>query len=275
MEHGSIRGIAGWGACAAWTQSRGAGVIVAIIDSGVQVDHPDLVGSLWTNPAEIAGNGVDDDASGFVDDVHGANVVSGTGDLDDDLGHGTHVAGIVAARLRNHRGGAGIAPGAQIMPVKIFDRAHAATSTGLTTAIRYAVDAGARILTVSLNGDRDTAGMEGAIADAGEHGATIVASAGNDGRDIELTPSFPAASTAVAVLTVTASDRRGALLAAARPDLDEPALRDALRASGSRLGAVGAGRLNIGAAMHAVLPGSMWRTSAMRRAIARARSASR
>ncbi len=296
------------GAPAAWSQSRGAGVVVAVVDGGAQPDHPDLSGRLWTNPGEIPGNGVDDDANGYVDDVNGANVLTGDGDIRDRDGHGTHVAGIIAARAGNGRGGAGIAPAARVMVVKVFDRADGATTGGLAAGIRYAVGAGARILNVSLNGDRETAELADAVRHAGARGATIVASAGNHGRDIDALPSYPAASADAAVLTVTAGDRRGALLAlgnrgarsvdlaapgesilsttigsryerrhgtsmaaplvagslallaAARPDLGQPALRDALLQGAARRRLAGAPRLDVAAAMHRVLPGARWRS---------------
>ncbi|MEA2220639.1 MAG: hypothetical protein QOJ35_3265, partial [Solirubrobacteraceae bacterium] len=204
-------GDASLGAAQAWTQSRGDGVVVAVIDSGVQLDHPDLAANLWTNPGEVPGNGVDDDHDGFVDDVHGANLLDGGGDVGDDRGHGTHVAGIVAAVAGNGIGGSGLAPRARIMAVKVLDATHAGDASLLAGAIRYAVDRGARILNVSLNGDASTPQLDQAIAYAGSRGATIVASAGNDGRDVDLRPSYPAASPDPAVLSVTASDERGRL----------------------------------------------------------------
>jgi subtilisin family serine protease len=199
------------GAREAWTQSLGDGVVVAILDSGVQLDHPDLVANLWTNPGEVAGNGVDDDGNGFVDDVHGANLFDGAGDAGDDEGHGTHIAGIVAAAANNGIGGSGLAPRARIMAVKVLDANRNSDSSLVARGIRYAVDAGARILNVSLNGDASSRTLDDAIAYAGAHGATIVASAGNDARDIDLSPSYPASSSDPAVLSVTASDAKGAL----------------------------------------------------------------
>src|SRR6478735_4624934 len=83
----------------AWALAQGAGVTVAVVDSGMRLSHPDLAPNLWTNPAEIAGNRRDDDGNGYVDDIHGVNVsgVGATTDLSDNLGHGTHVAGTIAA----------------------------------------------------------------------------------------------------------------------------------------------------------------------------------
>jgi len=299
------------GAAEAWTQSRGGVVVVAILDSGVQLDHPDLAANLWTNPAEVAGNGVDDDRNGFVDDVHGANMISPSQSATDDEGHGTHVAGIVAAPAGNGAGGTGIAPGAKIMSVKVLDANRAGNSSLLARGIRYAVDQGARILNVSLNGDGTSLDLDEALRYAGDHGATVVASAGNNARDLDATPSYPASSAASSVLSVTASDRTGgllsianrglnsvdiaapgatilstargsgyelrqgtsmaapfvagslALLAAARPELPQEALRAALLDTAPRGGALGgmlgSGSLDVGAAMHRLLPGAMWR----------------
>ena len=302
------------GAPEAWTQSLGDGVTVAVLDSGVQLDHPDLAPNLWTNPGEVAGNGADDDRNGFVDDVHGANMIAPGASVDDDEGHGTHVAGIVAAPAGNGAGGAGIAPRARIMVVKVLDANRSGNSTLLARGIRYAVDEGARILNVSLNGDGTSADLDAALRYAQDQGATVVASAGNNSRDLDLRPSYPASSALPAVLSVTATEPSGdlvsfanrglnsvdmaapgasvlstargssyetragtsmaapfvagslALLSAARPDLPQSALRDALLASAPRpellAGLLASGRLDVAAAMRRVLPGEMWRQAA-------------
>ncbi|MEY2513173.1 MAG: hypothetical protein QOJ89_531 [bacterium] len=301
------------GAREAWTQSQGEGVVVAILDSGVQLDHPDLAANLWTNPGEIAGNGVDDDRNGFVDDVHGANLFDHSGNAADDEGHGTHVAGIVAAAAGNGTGGSGLAPKARIMAVKVMDAASVSDSSLVAHGIRYAVDEGARIVNISLNGDETTPELDDAIAYAGARGATIVASAGNNARDADQAPSFPASSPDPSVLSVTAANRDGSLLAfanrglhsidlaapgerilstargsgyelrsgtsmaapyvcgalalltAARPDLGAARLRDVLRATASRppglLGLLADGEVDVAAAMHAILPGALWRAA--------------
>lgn len=301
------------GAPEAWTQSRGDGVVVAILDSGVQFDHPDLAANLWTNPGEVAGNGVDDDRNGYTDDVHGANIISPAASATDDEGHGTHVAGIVAAPAGNATGGAGIAPGARIMSVKVLDANRVGDSSLLAKGIRYAVDEGARILNISLNGEGTSPDLDDALRYAGDRGATVVTSAGNNSRDLDLRPSYPASSPLPAVLSVTATERSGgllpvanrglssvdiaapgamilstalgsryehrqgtsmaapfvagslALLSAARPDLPQSALRAALMDGATRndllAGLLGSGGLDVGAAMHRVLPGSMWRAA--------------
>ena len=193
------------GAQEAWTQSHGAGVLVAVLDTGVQLDHPDLAGAIWTNPRELPGNGVDDDADGFVDDVHGANMFKSNGDIDDDNDHGTHVAGIVAARIGNGTGGAGIAPEAKVLPVKVLDSGMSGSTDALARGIRYAVDRGAKILSVSVNTDTATDAVKNAVRYAGDRGAVVVAAAGNNGRNIDLLPSYPASLTDPAILTVGAT----------------------------------------------------------------------
>jgi subtilisin family serine protease len=199
------------GAPEAWTQTDGAGVLVAILDTGIQLNHPDLQANIWTNPNEIAGNGIDDDRSGVVDDVHGANMFDLSNNVDDDHGHGTHVAGIVAARQGNGIGGSGLAPGAKILPVKVLDSAMSGTTDTLALGIKYAVDRGAKILNVSVNTDAATDAVKAAVRYAGERGAIVVASAGNNGRNIDLQPSYPASLADPAVFSVAAGNPDGLL----------------------------------------------------------------
>jgi subtilisin len=193
------------GARLAWQQSTGAGAVVAVLDTGVQHGRPELRGRIWTNPNEIAGNGRDDDGDGVVDDVHGADFVNGDGVPADDEGHGTHIAGIIGARGMVD----GLAPGATILPVKILDSDKAGNAHWLAQGIAYAVARGARILNVSVNGDEVSAELEAAIRDAEAAGAVIVASAGNDGRDLGSRPSYPASYPEPAVVGVGATDARG------------------------------------------------------------------
>ena len=94
----------------AWERTRGGGQLIAVVDTGVDLTHPDLAGNLWVNPGETPANGLDDDGNGKVDDVHGYDFVDTDPDPDDFHYHGTHVAGIAAAVAGNAEGAAGVAP---------------------------------------------------------------------------------------------------------------------------------------------------------------------
>lgn len=108
----------------AWEKTTGEGVVVAVLDSGIQLDHPDLQANIWTNPKEIPDNGIDDDGDGLIDDIHGWDMNSRTSDISDNTGHGTQVAGIIGAVGNNNIGITGIAPNVQILPVKVGKLLH-------------------------------------------------------------------------------------------------------------------------------------------------------
>jgi subtilisin family serine protease len=192
------------GAPEAWKVSQGAGILVAVLDTGVDETHPDLKGALWTNPGEVPGNGVDDDHDGYVDDVHGVDLVNHDGDPSDDEGHGTHVAGIIAARA-DGEGAVGLAPKAQVMPVKVLDNHRSGSTDVVAEGIRYAVTHGANVINLSINGPGPSEDLRSAIRVAGAAGVTVVASAGNDGDDLGLIPSYPASFTDPAILAVGAT----------------------------------------------------------------------
>lgn len=184
-------------------------VVVQVIDSGIEVGHEDLQGALWVNPGEVAGNGVDDDANGYVDDVHGYDFYADTGALSDPNGHGTHVAGTIGARANNGIGVAGVAggngtagSGARVMTARFLDAAGYGSSNHAATALVYGADNGAVISSNSWSGGH-TALLEDAIdyfiANAGTHhadfpaaplaGGLVVFAAGNDASGA---PSYPA-----------------------------------------------------------------------------------
>ena len=184
----------------AWDIEKGrARVIVAILDTGVDVTHPDLQGRIWTNPGEIAGNGVDDDGNGCVDDVHGCAFVTepaagcatpAAGDVRDDLGHGTFVSGIVAANGIN--GMVGVARGVTIMPVKVLDCTGGGSSISLAQGILYAVKNGASLLNVSLGGPVDSKYILEAIRIArDQYGVLLVAATGNTGGEVAYPARYP------------------------------------------------------------------------------------
>lgn len=166
-------------------------VIVAIIDTGVDYTHPDLAGNMWINTGEIPDNGMDDDGNGFVDDIHGANLVAGTGDPTDDHGHGTHVAGIVAAQANNGIGGVGVAYNSQIMAVKAAQYSGVLTTADIAEGILYAVDKGADVINMSFGGYFQSQVEEDALAVAFGQ-AVLVAAAGNDAKNNEVICRIPA-----------------------------------------------------------------------------------
>ncbi len=197
----------------AWALSQGAGVVVAVVDTGVKLDHADLAPNVWTNFREVPGNGVDDDGNGYVDDVHGVDLTTSSAgqDMTDGNGHGTHVAGIIAA-VANGRGVVGVAPRAKIMAVKVLAADGSGTTGAVAEGIRYAAANGARIINVSIQGDTPDPRLNDAIAAAGAANALVVVSAGNSGRDIDAQPSFPAAIPAPNLIGVAATvpeDGRG------------------------------------------------------------------
>ncbi len=189
----------------AWSRSRGDGVTVAVIDTGVDLDHPDLVANLWTNPGEIAGNGLDDDGNGFVDDVHGYDFANHDGTPDDDHGHGTHVAGTIAAVEGNGIGGAGAAPDAQIMALKFLDSSGSGSIFDALQALDYAVMMGAQISNNSWGGASHSSSFLRALEDANDAGHSFVVSAGNSARDTDRSPYYPANFDTPNVIAVAAS----------------------------------------------------------------------
>ncbi len=191
----------------------GEGVVVAVIDTGVDYNHIDLKRNMWTNPGEIPDNGIDDDHNGYVDDVHGINLIDPAkqGDPMDDMGHGTHVAGIIAMTPGNG-GGVGIAYGSKIMAIKAGQASGYFASTDIAKAIQYADANGADVINMSFGGTGKSSLVEAALADA-FGSCVLVASAGNDGAtttDAPLTPRediYPAGYSYV--LGVMACDNNG------------------------------------------------------------------
>ena len=215
-------GLAQIDAPGAWRTTTGdRSTVVAILDDGVGVSHPDLAANIWSNPeANAADAGGDLDS--YTGDRHGWNFIEGTSDVspggDTGRWHGTHVAGIVGAVGGNHLGIAGVSWHVAIMPLRAL--AAEGRSDLLAQAIDYAVDRGARVINASWGGGGRSRALENAIARAGRRGTLFVAAAGNDSTDAL---QFPAALTLENVLSVGATgpdDRlalfsnRGALVAA-------------------------------------------------------------
>lgn len=178
-------------------------VTIAIIDSGVDFQHEDLRANRWINPDEIADNAIDDDHNGYVDDVNGFNFANELGDAGPkgsfhEANHGTHVAGLAAARLDNGFGGIGVDGVAKIMSLNIFGDGSGTNSALLENAIRYAADHGADVINLSLGGREFSRTMKDALSYAISNGSFIVSAAGNFAVEIcenpeELTFVSPAA----------------------------------------------------------------------------------
>lgn len=200
--------------------------IIAIIDTGVDTDHPDLAENIWTNPAEQNGAaGQDDDDNGFRDDVHGWDFVNQTGDMHDFNSHGTHCAGIAGAVTNNGIGIAGACPDALIMPVAVMQSDGSGDIATIIRGINYAAQNGADVISMSIGTYAYSVAMEQALAVAYQT-AVLVAAAGNDGRHIQPTvcgdiscgPMFPAAFPFV--LAVQATNQLGLLASFSNNDND-------------------------------------------------------
>jgi thermitase len=194
----------------AWDITQGSGAVVAIIDTGVDTIHPDLTSALWTNPGETGfdasgnnkrANSLDDDNNGYVDDWQGWNFTAGTNNPGDDNSHGTHIAGIIAARIDNNEGIAGIAPQAQVMALKALDAGGHGTYASVAEAIYYAVDHGAQIINLGFGGTDSSQALLDATDYAFDNGVLVIAAGGNTGDG---TVFFPAANPNV--LAVSALD---------------------------------------------------------------------
>ncbi len=195
----------------AWDVTRGAGVVVAVIDTGVDLTHPDLRPNLWVNEGEVPGNGIDDDGNGYVDDVNGYDFVFRDADPNDIDGHGTHVAGSVAARGDDGFGVPGVAYEARIMSLKFLHGFQGGLSSQAAEAITYAVNNGAQVINASWGGPGQSSAIRNAIAYARSRGVVFVTAAGNEGQNNDVRSSYPANYPLDNVISVAASDRRDRL----------------------------------------------------------------
>ena len=189
-------------------------VVVAVIDTGIDYTHPDLLANLWKNPGEKPKNGKDDDGNGIVDDVLGANF-SGEGEAHDPMdeeGHGTHVAGIIGAVSDNKIGVAGTAWRVQMMAIKSFGADGSGTTATSGQAVYYAIDKNADIINASWGGGQRSQYLKNAIRAANDASILFVAAAGNDGANganNDEVPFYPANYDVPNVISVMASTKEG------------------------------------------------------------------
>ncbi|QFS48021.1 S8 family peptidase [Nostoc sphaeroides] len=191
-----------------WAQGyTGKGVVVAVVDTGVDYNHEDLKNNIWTNTKEIAGNGIDDDGNGYIDDNYGWNFSDKNNNTLDNNGHGTHVSGTIAGENNNY-GVTGIAYNAKIMPVKVLDSSGAGSYSSISKGIRYAVDNGANVINLSLGGTSSNRTLESAINYASSKGVIVVMAAGNNG---DSSPAYPARYASKSGIAVGAVDKNNNL----------------------------------------------------------------
>ncbi len=213
---GSIEGV-DIGASEGWDiRTDASNVVVAIVDTGARYSHEDLSGNMWVNSGEIAGNGIDDDANGFVDDIHGMNALlsselPGGGDPIDDNGHGTHVAGTVGAVGNNGIGVTGVAWQVQLMPLRLLGSSGAGMDSDAIACIDYAIQNGADIINNSWGGEGVNRALIDAVQRANEAGIIFVAAAGNGYDDIDINAFTPAGIDLPNVVTVGNHDDRNNL----------------------------------------------------------------
>lgn len=211
----------------AWdTRTSAEDIVVAVIDSGIDIDHADLSDNLWINTGETAGNGIDDDGNGYIDDIYGWDFYNNDNDpdpepngIDDDgdgytdyiVDHGTHVAGIIGAVGNNSVGVSGVAQNVQLMNLQIFDdEGDGGYSTDIANAIEYAVDNGADIINMSLGGYFSDSLETAAIQYANENGVVILAAAGNETTNVNNTPIYPGCYDNVLAIAATTEEGEAA-----------------------------------------------------------------
>jgi hypothetical protein len=200
-----------------WDVTKGSNSLLAlIVDTGILYTHPDLAANTWTNPNEIAGNRIDDDGNGYVDDIHGINAITNSGDPLDDNGHGTHCAGIIGASANNTIGVAGVAWNVKMVGAKFLSSSGSGSVANAVKALNYGTalrNRGHKVV-VSNNswggGSYNTA-LATAIQYAANAGILFVAAAGNETSNNDAIASYPSGYTQANVLAVASTTSSGAL----------------------------------------------------------------
>jgi subtilisin family serine protease len=217
QELWGLRGQNGIDATRAWSITTGGDdIVVAVVDTGIDYNHPDLRENVWVNPREIPGNSLDDDGNGYIDDIHGINAATNSGDPMDDNNHGTHVSGTIAASGNNGIGVAGVNWRAKVVAAKFLSANGSGSLADAIKAINYIVDLknqgiNIKVMNNSWGGGGYSQNLYNAIARANEAGILFVAAAGNSGQDNDSNPSYPAGYELPNVVSVAAIDSQGNL----------------------------------------------------------------
>ena len=186
-------------------------VIVGVIDTGVDYNHPDLAANIWTNPGEIPDNGIDDDGNGYIDDIHGWDFINNDNDPMDDNGHGTHVSGTIGAISGNGIGVVGVSPNVTIMALKFLSSGGSGSSADAIDCLEYTTMMGANLTSNSWGGGGESEAMRLAIADAGANNSLFVAAAGNSSLDTDVSPHYPSSYDLDNVVAVASTDHNDEL----------------------------------------------------------------
>ncbi|MCB1120543.1 MAG: immunoglobulin domain-containing protein, partial [Verrucomicrobiae bacterium] len=197
---------------AGWDIRNAAGdVTVAVVDSGININHQDLIGNLWVNAGEIPANDLDDDNNGVVDDIHGYNAIAENGNVIDDNGHGTHVAGIIGAVGNNGLGVTGVAWSTNLMAVKVLNENGQGFVSDITQGIAYAVNSGANIINASFGSYNFQTSIYDILHYAEENNVLVAAAAGNDSSDNDAVPSYPSSYSWENIVAVASLDQSAKL----------------------------------------------------------------
>lgn len=196
----------------AWKLTTGSrNVVIAVIDTGIDYNHPDLKNNMWVNVNEIPGNGIDDDNNGYIDDIHGWNAALNNGNPMDGNDHGTHCAGTIGAEHNNGIGVAGVMNEVSLMAVKFLTDSGSGSLADAVEAIDYATKMNVDIMSNSWGGGGFSQALEDSIKAARDRGILFVAAAGNDGTNNDTRPSYPANYQVENVISVASHTHADAL----------------------------------------------------------------